>query len=106
MDRKCVTQQIIRAVVQVQEASGRAADGIGVSTRPVGGAPGFDSLSGIEVTVALSQSLGCELRDDNLFVSLDGKKALSISEVADYLCETNGGGSEGAVFEAVELLAE
>ena len=99
MDKESVTQQVVQAVVQVQEASGRAAGGIGAATRPIGGASGFDSLSGIEVTVALSQSLDHELPDDNLFVSEDGKRALSISEIADNLCKTIGVGSEVADFE-------
>ena len=90
MDKAGVTQQVVQAVEQVQEASGRAAGGIGAATRPIGDAAGFDSLSGIEVTVALSQSLGHELPDDNLFVSEDGRRALSIAEVADNLCKTIG----------------
>lgn len=101
MDKATVMQQVVQAVVQVQEASGRTAVGIGPSTRPIGGAPGFDSLNGVEVTVSLSQSLGYELPDDNLFVSQDGKRALSISEIADNICTTMGVGSNAAVLETV-----
>ena len=101
MDKATVTQQVVQAVVKVQEASGRAARGFGPSTRPIGDAPGFDSLNGVEVTVALSHSLGHELPDDNLFVSQDGKRALSISEIADNLCKTMGVGSETADLETV-----
>ena len=101
MDKATVTQQIVRAVEHVQESSGRVARGIGASTRPIGDAPGFDSLSGIEVTVALSQSLGHELPDDNLFVSQDGKRSLSISEIADNVCKALGVGSEAAGLETV-----
>ena len=101
MDKESVTQQVVQAVVQVQEASGRAAGGIGATTRPIGGAPGFDSLNGVEVTVALSVSLGHELPDDNIFVSQDGRRALSISEIADNICKTIGVGSETAGLETV-----
>ena len=101
MDKEGVVQQVVQAVVQVQEASGRTGGGIGAGTRPIGDAPGFDSLSGIEVTVALSQSLGHELPDDNLFVSQDGKRALSIAEIADNLCKTMGVGSDTADLETV-----
>lgn len=101
MDKATVTQQVIQAVAQVQEASGRSAEGIGTSTKPIGGAPGFDSLNGIEVTVALSQSLGNELPNDNLFVSEDGNRALSISEIADNLCKTLGVETEAASLETV-----
>ena len=94
MDRASVVQQVVRAVVQVQEASGRAAGGIGAGTRPIGDAAGFDSLNGVEVTVTLSQSLGHELPDDNLFVSEDGRRALTIAEIADNLCRTIGVGTE------------
>ena len=88
MDKASVTQQVVQAVVQVQQSSGRAAAGIGAATRPIQDAAGFDSLSGVEVTVALSQSLGHELPHDNLFVSEDGRRALSIAEIADNLCKT------------------
>ena len=101
MDKATVTLQVIQAVAQVQEASGRSAEGIGASTKPIGGAPGFDSLNGIEVTVALSQSLCHELPNDNLFVSEDGKRALSISEIADNLCKTLEVGSEAVSLETV-----
>ena len=101
MDKATVTQQVVQAVVQVQEASGRVAGGIGPFTKPIGGAPGFDSLNGVEVTVALSQSLGRELPDHNLFVSQDGKRALSISEIAENVCKTIGVGSEAAALETV-----
>lgn len=94
MNRESVMQHVVQAVVQVQEASGRAAGGIGAGTRPIGDAAGFDSLSGIEVTVSLSQSLGHELPDDNLFVSQDGRRAISIAEVADNLCKTIGAGAD------------
>ena len=94
MNRESIMRHLVQAVVQVQEASGRATGGIGAGTKPIGDAPGFDSLSGIEVTVALSHSLGLELPDDNLFVSLNGQRALSIAEVADNLCKTIGVGSE------------
>ena len=51
MDKESVMQQVVQAVVQVQEASGRATAGIGAGTRPIGDAAGFDSLNGVEVTV-------------------------------------------------------
>ena len=94
MDKGSVIQQVAQAVVQVQKASGRATAGIGAGPTPIGDAAGFDSLNGIEVTVVLSESLGRELPDDNLFVSQDGRRALSIAEIADNLCKTMGVGTE------------
>ena len=83
MNKEKVMEKVIQAVVHVQEVSGRATGVVGSGTRPIGGAEGFDSLSGIEATIILSESLGHELADDNLFVSEDGHRALSIAEVTD-----------------------
>ena len=86
MDKQEIVTKVVQTVAQVQEVSGRSSAGIGVSTRPVGGVEGFDSLSGVEATVMLSESLGVDLPDDyNPFISKDGKQALSVSEIADTL---------------------
>ena len=43
---------------------------------------GFDSLSGIEATVLLSETLGQDL-PDSVFTPEEGNRMLSINEVAD-----------------------
>ena len=86
MDKQEIVTKVVQTVVQVQEVSGRSSAGIGPSTRPVGGVEGFDSLSGVEATVMLSESLGVDLPDDyNPFISKDGKQALSVDEIAETL---------------------
>ena len=86
MDKEQIATKVIETVTQVQDVSGRSSAGIGASTRPVGGVEGFDSLSGVEATVMLSASIGVDLPDDyNPFISSDGKRALSVSEIADSL---------------------
>ena len=86
MDRQDIVTKVVQTVAQVQEVSGRSSAGIGLSTRPVGGVNGFDSLSRVEATVMLSESLGVDLPDDyNPFISNDGKRALSVGEIADNL---------------------
>ena len=86
MDRQEIVTKVVQTVTQVQEVSGRSSAGIGPSTRPVGGVDGFDSLSGVEATVMLSESLGVDLPDDyNPFISKDGKRALSVGEIAENL---------------------
>lgn len=92
MDRENILQHVVLAVAQTQEASGRSSNGIEESTKPIGDVEGFDSLNGLEVTMALSQSLGYEIADDNLFVSKDGSRALSIAEMTDTICESLGAG--------------
>ena len=60
--------------------------GIGLSTRPVEDVEGFDSLNGVEAIVMLSESLGVDLPEDyNPFISSDGRRALSVGEIADTL---------------------
>ena len=86
MDKQEIVTKVVQTVGQVQEVSGRSSAGIGPSTRPVGGVEGFDSLSGVEATVMLSESLGVDLPDSyNPFISNDGKRALSVREIADNL---------------------
>ena len=86
MDKQEVITKVVRTVSHVQELSGRSSVDIGASTRPVRDMEGFDSLSGVEATVMLSESLGVDLPDDyNPFVSKDGKRALSVGEIADAL---------------------
>ena len=86
MDKQEIVTKVVQTVSHVQEVSGRSSAGIGASTRPVGGVEGFDSLSGVEATVMLSESLGVNLPEDyNPFISNDGKRALSVGEIADNL---------------------
>ena len=61
MDRQELVTKVVQTVAHVQEVSGRPSAGIGASTRPVSGVEGFDSLSGVEATVMLSESLGVDL---------------------------------------------
>ena len=86
MEKQDIVTKVVQTVAQVQEMSGRSSADIGASTRPVGGVEGFDSLSGVEATVMLSESLGVDLPEDyNPFISNDGKRALSVGEIADNL---------------------
>lgn len=86
MDKQQIVDKVVQTVAEIQEASGRSTVGIGLSTRPVGGLEGFDSLNGVEATVMLSDSLGVNIPEDcNPFISKDGKRALSVGEIADSL---------------------
>ena len=86
MEKQKIVTTVAQTVAQVQEASGRASGGINASTRPLRDVEGFDSLSGLEATVMLSESLGVDLPENyNPFTSKDGNRALSVSEIADNL---------------------
>lgn len=86
MNKPEIVTTVVDTIAKVQELSGRPTAGIGASTRPIGGVEGFDSLSGVEATMILSESLGVDLPGDyNPFISDDGRRALSISEIAEGL---------------------
>jgi acyl carrier protein len=80
-------QQIIcEVLVEIQTQSGREVSRVDGRTCPIGDLHGFDSLSGLEATVELSQRLGCEIPEDvNLLVNEKGTRALRVEEVAKRL---------------------
>ena len=82
MNRDTVVSQVIDAVRQIQESNGRTAGDIGPDTRPFRDVEGFDSLSGIEATIILSESLGREL-PDSVFAPSEGNRILSVIEIAE-----------------------
>ena len=82
MDKDVIVRQVIEAVVQVQQASGRSIEAISPDTRPFKDIEGFDSLSGVEATVLLSDTLARDL-PDNVFVPEQGSRLLSVPEIAD-----------------------
>lgn len=87
MEKQEIVTNVVQVVARVQEASGRSSGGIDISSRPVRDVEGFDSLCGVEATVMLSESLRVHIPEEhNPFVSKDGKRALSVSEIADTLC--------------------
>ena len=88
MSKDEITKKVIQAITKVQEMSGRATEGINSSMKPIGGAKGFDSLNAVEATVILSELLRYEFSADNFFVSEDGKRALSISEISNNVFKT------------------
>lgn len=79
----------IRALVldvlrEIQVLSGRAWDGLKPDATPIGDLDGFDSLTGVEATVMIEEKLGSRDLDlESLFVSDDGKHALTVQEVAE-----------------------
>lgn len=82
MDRDDIVRHVIRAVTQVQEASGRSVGGIGPDTRPLRDLQNFDSLCGVEATVFLSEAVGREL-PDSVFVPQEGSRLLTVNEIAE-----------------------
>lgn len=73
---------VIKVLRDVQSLSGRPWVELDAGDEPIGDLDGFDSLSGVEATVLVEKELGQgELGTDSLFVSEDGKRALSLGEI-------------------------
>ena len=89
MDKDGIVRQVIQAVTQVQETSGRSVGNIGPETRPLKDLQGFDSLCGVEATVLLSEAVGRDL-PDSVFVPQIGSRLLTVNEVADSVLEFMG----------------
>jgi hypothetical protein len=79
---------LLEILREVQTLSGRPWSGLSPSAKPIGELDGFDSLSSVEATVMLEESLGWgDLEIESIFISEDGKRALTVDEIAQRLSE-------------------
>ncbi len=87
MTKNEILEKLKEAIYKVQKHSDEEFIEIEEDNCPIDSLPGFDSLRGVEVTVELCDLLDCELHGEaNIFISEDGKKALTLKEVADRVC--------------------
>lgn len=88
-DNSKVEETIIQALETVQQLGGHAQQQIGKDTVPLRDLPGFDSLTGVETTSLLAEQLACEIstagKRQNLFVSENGYRMLTVTEIAERL---------------------
>lgn len=74
---------VLEVLREVQVLSGREWVGLDPDAEPVGQLDGFDSLCAVEATVMVEERLGCgDLDVDTVFISGDGKRALTVKEIA------------------------
>ena len=86
MDKQAVEERVIKAIGTIQCDSGRPATEILPSTRPFNDVEGFDSHSGVEATLLLSEVFGREL-PDSVFIPAKGERILSVAEIAQNIHE-------------------
>lgn len=91
-------QFIVLGVLRdVQTLSGRSWTGLDANESPIGHLDGFDSLCSLEATVMVEQKLGCrDLEVDSVFISEDGKRALTVKEVAQRISKLLASGGARA----------
>jgi hypothetical protein len=91
MNRDEILRCLVETVVEVQQLSGCTAMEVNAKTSPIHDLDGFDSLRGVETTVLLAAKLKCEFKagkgDVNVFISKDGRRALSVEEAVSRLLE-------------------
>jgi acyl carrier protein len=85
MTRDEVQSVIVEVLREVQQISGREWKDIDRDATPIGCLDGFDSLSAVEATVMVEQKLGCKIEIDSVFVSDNGKRALTLREISERL---------------------
>ena len=79
---EAVSEALVEVLREVQEMSGKEMPAVSAELCPIGDLDSFDSLSGVEATVMLEVQLGIPLVVETVFVSKEGDRALSISEIA------------------------
>lgn len=83
-----VRDRIIEAITQIQENSGRELpERISGRFKPIGDLEGFDSLNGLELSVMIAAEFDIDTQD-NLCVSEDGRRALTVAEMVARVCGT------------------
>jgi hypothetical protein len=91
MDRNNIEKELMETIREVQELSGHESSQLDHNTCPINDLEHFDSLRGVETTCLLSMKLKCKFKSPkgeiNVFVSKDGRRALSIGEIVDRLIE-------------------
>jgi acyl carrier protein len=81
MQQKEIEELIVAALRDLQTVSGREWIDLGPESRPLDDLDGFDSLSAVEVTAAIEQTLECKFENESIFVSDDGKRALNLKQI-------------------------
>ncbi|MDB6025128.1 MAG: hypothetical protein JWM68_1351 [Verrucomicrobiales bacterium] len=90
MDREEIVRVLMESIREVQELSGCEKAPIDLNTCPIRDLADFDSLRGAETAHFFMTKLKRQFsmgKDDNIFISEDGRRALRVSEITDRLVQ-------------------
>lgn len=87
MSEQSYESLVVDVLHQAQEMSGRKWSDLSIECKPIGDLEGFDSLTAVEATVMIEEKLGCNLESESVFVSEDGRRALTIREICERLAK-------------------
>jgi acyl carrier protein len=76
-----ISAVLIAVIKESQVLSGRSWHPLRDDSKPIGALEGFDSLCALEATTILEEKLGCSFGDESIFVSSDGVRALTVTEI-------------------------
>ena len=85
MDSDSIKSVVVEVLMEVQKSSGMPYVDLVPEDKPIKKLDGFDSLTGIEATIMLEERLACEIDRDSAFVSEDGSRAMTLTEICKYL---------------------
>ena len=85
MDSDNIKSAVVEVLKAVQKSSGKPYVDLVPDDEPIKKLDGFDSLTGIEATIMLEERLACEIDRNSAFVSEDGRRAMTLAEICEYL---------------------
>ena len=94
MDKKEIEETLIVLLRELQAIAGDEPTEVTPATTPLEDLPNFDSLLGLEMTVAVEERLGITCEEQTIFKDEETLKALSISEISERIAEKHSGGAQ------------
>lgn len=91
MTREELVDKVIDVLRTIQVISGRPVATITEETKPIGDLVGFDSLNGVELAAILNV-VGPKGSLVNVCVSPDGRHALSVEQISEYILQVSESG--------------
>ncbi len=83
-----IRNKLISLLTDIQHNSGYQSNGISGSTKPLRDLEGFDSMVSIASIGELATVLEMDIPyDKNIYVSKDGRRVLTVDEVAAEVCK-------------------
>ena len=102
--RDSLTKALIDSIAETQQRSGRELQVVTKDTIPLTDLANFDSLSGVEVEVLLSNRLGFEIEEIPFREGRHGSRELPVSEIVDALIKKYGAAIPKALKNSGEQL--
>jgi len=91
MDKARLEEVVINLLNDLQSVASEDAEEISEATTPLIDLAFFDSLLGLEMTVALEEQLGIEIEAQTIFADSQTREPLSVSRIAERILQNYSG---------------